>query len=195
MSRINETEEERQTRVNAKQGVIYRFEVDGGLFYYIGQTKLTMEDRFKQHKRSCLGLDPRHIDNSRKYVIMRQLGINADNFDERVKCKVIVICRLDEIDYYENLHITIGSQSLNTQHSLRYLDGYYTKNYMEKGTLGDYTEEEKVIRHCKIVSEYFKLIKKKHYCECCDYHCGRIDDMNRHKKTIKHSTNELMWID
>ena len=58
--------------LNNEQGIIYKFEVDGGAYFYVGQTKLTMEKRFKQHKRSCLGLDEKHIDNSRKYVMMRK---------------------------------------------------------------------------------------------------------------------------
>lgn len=184
--------------ISNQQGIIYRFKIDGGLFYYVGQTKLTMEERFKQHRTSCLGLDERHIDNSKKYVIMRKLGINAENWTERVKCKVIKVCRLDEIDYYENLNIDLGAQSLNTQHSLKYLDGYYTKTYYQRGAYTPLERKQRVletaskwnkeqgVKYLENMKQWAIKNKGKFKCECCGYETYRISLLKNHCKSKKH---------
>lgn len=185
-----------QEEINSKMGIIYKFEI--GKYWYVGQTKHTMEYRFREHYRSCCDEFSKINDNSKKYIIMRKLGINRNNFFEMVKCKVIVNCRLDELEYYENLNIELGELNLNTQHSFKYLNGYYRKDYIEYGTL---TEEEKK-EHILINYENFYLNNKdyneKYYLgnsekikqRSRDYHMKNRDVLNLKKKEYRKNNDE-----
>ena len=93
-------------------GIIYKLIV--GDFFYIGKTINSFNVRYSAHKSSCCIKKDKTEYNTKKYIKLRELGVNKENWREKVKYKIIYECNNDLLYCYENLCINLNNPySLN----------------------------------------------------------------------------------
>ncbi len=164
-------------------GIIYKLTI--GDYFYVGRTKGRFSTRYNSHKKSCFNRRKKTY-NSKKYKIIRQLGVKRDNWNQLVKWKIIYNCPMEYLECYERhcIYISVNNPfCLNTQ--FIHVDKIYTKTIVNWGTLT--TEDKKRRdRECKRKwsennKEYFKEYNLKHKEHLNEYY----------KEWKQHNTDHL----
>ena len=117
-------------------GLIYKLYI--GDYFYIGKTINKFMVRYNNHKNSCFYKRKQEY-NTKKYIKFRELGVNKDNWNEKIKYKIIYECDNDYLYCYENLCINLDNPySLNINKiNINKIEKVEVKNW------GTRTEEDK----------------------------------------------------
>tara|TARA_R110000787_G_scaffold110227_1_gene218875 strand:- start:496 stop:1158 length:663 start_codon:yes stop_codon:yes gene_type:complete len=179
-------------------GIIYKLLV--GDFWYVGKTINSFKSRYNQHKSMCFNKNKKDY-NSKKYIIMRKMGVSLKNWNDKVKYEIIFEGDNKWLYCYENLSIKLDDPwCINTLcckiDKIEPVEvnrwGTMTKDMIKeqgKKYREEHKEQIKIYRESR--KEYYKKYNEKYYN---DNKKQRLEQMkkynNNNKEQIKKNSKK-----